>query len=87
MGTLIYWFRNDLRLADNPAFTQACLNADYLLPVYVHDTKEQETVYGFERQGPHRQAFLRASLDDLGSQCSIPRQADIPKVLFSAFAR
>ena len=68
MRTLIYWFRNDLRLADNPAFTQACLNADHLLPVYVHDPKEQETVYGFERQGPHRQAFLRASLDDLGSQ-------------------
>lgn len=68
MTTLIYWFRNDLRLADNPAFTQACLNADFLLPVYVHDSKEQETVYGFERQGPHRQAFLRASLADLGSQ-------------------
>ena len=68
MTTLIYWFRNDLRLADNPAFTQACLSADHLLPVYVHDSKEQETVYGFERQGPHRQAFLRASLDDLGSQ-------------------
>ena len=46
MRTLIYWFRNDLRLADNPAFTQACLNADHLLPVYVHDSKEQETVYG-----------------------------------------
>ena len=68
MSTLIYWFRNDLRLADNPAFTQACLKADYLLPVYIHDTKEQETVYGFERQGPHRQAFLRASLDDLKAQ-------------------
>jgi deoxyribodipyrimidine photo-lyase len=68
MRILIYWFRNDLRLADNPAFTQACLHADYLLPVYVHDSKEQEIVYGFERQGPHRQAFLRASLDDLGSQ-------------------
>ena len=68
MRTLIYWFRNDLRLADNLAFTQACLNADHLLPVYVHDSKEQETVYGFERQGPHRQAFLRESLDDLRSQ-------------------
>ncbi len=68
MRTLIYWFRNDLRLADNPAFTQACLHADYLLPVYVHDSKEHEIVYGFERQGPHRQAFLRASLDDLRSQ-------------------
>ena len=68
MRILIYWFRNDLRLADNPAFTQACLSADHLLPVYVHDPKEQEIVYGFERQGPHRQAFLRASLDDLGVQ-------------------
>jgi len=68
MRTLIYWFRNDLRLADNPAFTQACLNADYLLPVYIHDSKEQDIVYGFERQGMHRKAFLRASLDDLKTQ-------------------
>ena len=68
MRTLIYWFRNDLRLADNPAFAQACLNADYLLPVYIHDSKEQDMIYGFERQGPHRKAFLRASLDDLKAQ-------------------
>jgi len=68
MSTLIYWFRNDLRLADNLAFTQACLKADYLLPVYIHDSKEQETVYGFERQGLHRKAFLRTSLDDLRAQ-------------------
>lgn len=68
MRTLIYWFRNDLRLADNPAFAQACLNGDYLLPVYIHNSKEQDMVYGFERQGPHRKAFLRASLDDLKAQ-------------------
>ena len=68
MRTLIYWFRNDLRLADNPAFAQACSNADYLLPVYIHDSKEQDIVYGFERQGLHRKAFLRASLDDLKTQ-------------------
>jgi deoxyribodipyrimidine photo-lyase len=65
---IIYWFRNDLRLADNPAFVQACLKADQLLPVYVHDPKEQEKVYGFERQGTYRQTFLRASLDDLKAQ-------------------
>jgi len=65
---IVYWFRNDLRLADNPAFTQACLKADKLLPVYVHDSKEQEKVYGFERQGSYRQTFLRASLDDLKAQ-------------------
>lgn len=68
MSTLIYWFRNDLRLSDNPAFAQACLNAEHLLPVYVHDCKEQKTVYGFERQGLHRKTFLRASLDDLRAE-------------------
>ncbi|HBK44423.1 MULTISPECIES: DASH family cryptochrome [unclassified Polynucleobacter] len=68
MCTLIYWFRNDLRLADNPAFAQACLNADSLLPVYIHDSKEQDMVYGFERQGLHRKTFLRASLNDLKAQ-------------------
>ena len=68
MTVIIYWFRNDLRLADNPAFVEACLKADQLVPVYVHDSKEQESVYGFERQGPYRQTFLRASLDDLKAQ-------------------
>ncbi len=68
MSTLIYWFCNELRLVDNLAFTQACLKADYLLPVYIHDSKEQDIVYGFERQGLHRKAFLRASLDDLKTQ-------------------
>ena len=71
MSVLIYWFRNDLRLKDNPAFAQACVNADYVLPVYIHDLKEQETVYGFERQGPHRKTFLRASLDDLRAQLGV----------------
>lgn len=72
MGTLIYWFRNDLRLTDNHAFTQACLHATHhathLLPVYVHDPKEQATLYGFERQGPQRKTFLRSALNDLKEQ-------------------
>ena len=36
MATVIYWFRNDLRLFDNPALTQACNAATQLLPVYIH---------------------------------------------------
>lgn len=69
MGTLIYWFRNDLRLADNPAFVQACLQADCLLSVYIHLPQGGSThAAGFPREGQHRKAFLRESLDDLSLQ-------------------
>ena len=68
MSILIYWFRNDLRLSDNPALAQACLSADQLFPVYVHQTDGELSAYGFERVGGHRKNFLRQSLDDLKSQ-------------------
>ena len=34
MTSAIYWFRNDLRLHDNPALAQACAQHATLLPVY-----------------------------------------------------
>jgi deoxyribodipyrimidine photo-lyase len=64
----IYWFRNDLRLSDNPSLSQACLNADRLLPVYFHQPEGELNVYGIERVGGHRKQFLRQSLDDLRGQ-------------------
>jgi len=67
--TLIYWFRNDLRLTDNSALLEACLHADHLLPVYIHLPQAQAIhVLGFPREDRHRQAFLRESLDDLRMQ-------------------
>jgi deoxyribodipyrimidine photo-lyase len=69
MTTAIYWFRNDLRLEDSPAFFQACKEADRLLPVYVHQSNlEQDTVWGFPRMGDHRRVFLDQSLQELRSQ-------------------
>ena len=69
MTVLIYWFRRDLRLIDNPAFSSACLQADCLLPIYIHVPSPTATTgWGFERVGRHRQAFLRSSLDDLKRQ-------------------
>ena len=66
MTTVIYWFRSDLRLDDNPAFLLACQNADFLLPIYVHEPRlELETQWGFPRVGEHRQVFLQESLQDL----------------------
>jgi len=67
--TVIYWFRNDLRLEDNPAFLQACNDADYILPIYIHQVYfKQETSWGFSRVGEHRQLFLEQSLHDLRAQ-------------------
>ncbi len=67
MSTLIYWFRNDLRLTDNPAFARACRQAERLLPVYCH-APEAATDWGFARLGAPRRAFLAAGLDDLAGQ-------------------
>lgn len=69
MTTAIYWFRNDLRLIDSPAFNNACKEADLLLPIYIHQgSLEQETAWGFPRVGMHRKAFLQESLQDLRTQ-------------------
>jgi deoxyribodipyrimidine photo-lyase len=66
---VIYWFRNDLRVTDNPAFTQACEQTDKVLPVYVHDPKhDAQARWGFERMGAHRKVFLAARLQDLALQ-------------------
>lgn len=69
MPTAIYWFRNDLRLEDNPALTLACQSVDTLLPIYIHEDKlEQESQWGFSRLGQHRKTFLQESIQDLREQ-------------------
>jgi len=70
MTPLIYWFRNDLRLTDAPALAHAIQVAQRtgqtLLPVFCH-TPNEATRWGFARMGPHRQRYLRATLDDLAA--------------------
>lgn len=77
---VVYWFRNDLRLHDAPGLRHAAARAQRLgaslLPVYVHDIAWlAHTRWGFERMGPHRQAWQRmavhaldAGLQGLGSR-------------------
>ena len=38
MSVAVVWFRQDLRLADNPALAAACAAADTVVPVFVDDT-------------------------------------------------
>ncbi len=59
MRTLLYCFRDDLRLHDNPALQAACASADRLLPVWLTPTPA-DTAWGFARIGTRRSAF-RAS--------------------------
>lgn len=67
MNTLIYWFRQDLRLADNPAFTHACELANTLLPVHCTPVATS-TPWGFERIGAHRQYFEQSAVNALAEQ-------------------
>ncbi|NQW84510.1 MAG: DASH family cryptochrome [Alcaligenaceae bacterium] len=73
----IYWFRNDLRLCDQPSFRQACEQAARLAPVFIHDTDQlAPTLWDFERVGPHRKYALRSALQALKVQLR-QRQSDL----------
>ena len=70
MHSVIFWFRNDLRLQDQAALQQAVAHAERhgqrLLLVYVHDpAQDDNTAWGFRRMGPHRRRFLAETLHDL----------------------
>ena len=55
----IFWFRRDLRLADNPALLAAFDEADEVLPLFIMDDEIAA------RAGDHRRAYLADSLQAL----------------------
>jgi deoxyribodipyrimidine photo-lyase len=59
MRTVLYCFRDDLRLHANPALLAACRQADRLLPVWLTPTPSGSG-WGFVRVGERRRVF-RAS--------------------------
>ncbi|MGB0166963.1 MAG: DASH family cryptochrome, partial [Luteibaculum sp.] len=62
----IYWFRNNLRLADNPSFAQACEECDQLLLIYIwEDYRLGEHELGFPLQSKQRSQFITESLSEL----------------------
>jgi deoxyribodipyrimidine photo-lyase len=93
MTAVVYWFRNDLRVSDNPAFIQACVQTDKVLPAYVHDPKhDAQTQWRFERMGAHRKVFLAERLQDLSLQLKalgyeLTELRGSPKDALSAFAK
>ena len=62
----LFWFRNDLRLADNPAFSQLTEQCNSLLCVYAVDERWFSwTSFQTKPLGAIRSAFIRQSLADL----------------------
>lgn len=64
----VVWFRNDLRLHDNEALSDALKHADEILPVYVFDPRVWRGMLphtGLPKMGPHRARFIIESVADL----------------------
>lgn len=86
----IVWFRQDLRLHDNEALTDALKSAEEVIPVYIFDERTfgGRTRFGFPKTGSFRAQFiidaiedLRASLRELNSDL-IVRVGKPEEVLF-----
>ncbi|PID45437.1 MAG: deoxyribodipyrimidine photolyase [Proteobacteria bacterium] len=61
MTTAIVWFRQDLRVSDNPALLAASLAYDHLIPIYIDDTNRTTQL------GAASRVWLHHSLTALGS--------------------
>jgi deoxyribodipyrimidine photo-lyase len=73
MISSIFWFRQDLRLSDNPGLTAAIL-AGSVLPVYIHDETQTPKLGGASRWWLHHSlAALNADLERLGSRLVLRR--------------
>ncbi|MCF8243974.1 MAG: DASH family cryptochrome [Saprospiraceae bacterium] len=74
----IVWFRQDLRLHDNEALTEALQHCDTIIPIYVFDRRVfhgKTRQFGFPKTGKFRAKFilesivgLRQSLRKMGSE-------------------
>lgn len=66
-GRVIVWFRQDLRIHDNEALSNAIQGGKEVIPVYVFDERTflGKTSYGFHKTGKFRTKFIIESVADL----------------------
>ena len=64
---VIVWFRQDLRLHDNEALTDALKSGEEVIPVYVFDERvfHNKTKFGFRKTEKFRAQFIIESIIDL----------------------
>jgi deoxyribodipyrimidine photo-lyase len=88
MSTHIVWFRDDLRIHDNPPLVGATQQADEILPVYIlDDRKIGEGMFEIDKISGYRAKFvaesvneLRDSLKSIGGNLMI-RRGEVEEVL------
>lgn len=77
MPATVVWFRNDLRLQDNPALAEAVARGGAIVPLFIHDDEDGESPWprgGASRWWLHRSlAALDAALRERGSRLTIAR--------------
>ena len=77
----LFWFRNDLRLEDNPTLNSLCNSCDEVAFVYILDPELlQPTQLSKSRLGNARWQFIKESLADLQQQLKNYKQQLIVKV-------
>ncbi|MGB6166908.1 MAG: DASH family cryptochrome [Geitlerinemataceae cyanobacterium] len=63
---ILIWYRNDLRLHDREAISQALSEAAQIIPLYCFDPRHfRHTSFGFPKTGAFRAQFLLESIADL----------------------
>ncbi|MGX5660633.1 DASH family cryptochrome [Castellaniella ginsengisoli] len=89
MSTVLFWFRNDLRLHDQPALLAACApGTRHLLPVVCLPDEHQVTPWGFARNGAHRRSWWASACQALAQAlfelrcpllvCTAPARTTLP---------
>jgi deoxyribodipyrimidine photo-lyase len=75
--TTLVWFRQDLRLADNPALLSAASQGGAVIPVYLHDTAGPWAAGGASRWWLHHSlAALATALAQCGSRLILRATGD-----------
>jgi len=67
LKTVIYLFRNDLRIHDNEALLWAHRNSDLIVPLYCFDPNHFKGTwhFNFAKTGIHRAKFMLQSVENL----------------------
>lgn len=66
--TSIYWFRNALRMHDNPSLLKACTNSESMIPLYIIDPECPFSISPGIKAGTIRANFILESLAELNGK-------------------
>lgn len=82
MSTALFWFRQDLRIEDNPALSMACGAHDHLIPLYIKESKPTQPMGAAQHWWLHHSLnALKKSLIAVGLDLCLKQSTDILTLL------